>query len=190
MGKFLRSVKQFLAELVEMVVLSLVIIVPIRFFIIQPFFVKGQSMEPSFHENNYLIIDELSYRLREPSRGDVIVLRAPQPSDQFFLKRLIGLPGETVEINNGKVFIASASSTFQLVEPYLPPGELTEGNIRVALGDSQYFVLGDNRKFSYDSRRWGLLDRKEIIGRVWERLWPPAQAAVFAAPDIKEIPAT
>lgn len=177
--------RDFLAELVEIVFISLFIIVPIRFFIIQPFFVKGKSMEPNFRENDYLIVDEISFRFREPQRGETIVLRSPRPAGQFFIKRIIALPNETIELKDGKVIIYSQEHPEGQVleEPYLRAGEITDGNLKMTLGKDQYFVLGDNRRFSYDSRRWGLLDKKDIIGRVWLRLWPPQDFQVFAVPN-------
>jgi signal peptidase I len=177
-----RKFKVFFIEIVESILLSLVIILPIRFFIIQPFFVKGQSMEPNFQENDYLIIDQLSFRFREPSRGEVVVLRSPIQKNYFFIKRIIGLPGEKIEIKNNQVKIYSKDQPegFVLTEPYLASGEITEGNLEIQVGEDEYFVLGDNRRFSYDSRRWGLLKKNELIGRAWLRLWPINTATVFA----------
>ena len=179
------KIRDFLAELIEMVVISLLIIVPIRFFIIQPFFVKGQSMEPNFLENDYLVIDEISFRLRAPERGEVVVLKSPQAEGQYYIKRIIGLPHETIEIKDGVVKIYSFNDPAgQILQaPYLQNGEVTEGNLKITMQEDQYFVLGDNRKFSYDSRRWGLLVRKDIIGRAWIRLWPPQAVTVFAVPE-------
>ncbi|MEW5805316.1 MAG: signal peptidase I [Patescibacteria group bacterium] len=177
-----RKFKIFSLELLESILLSLIIILPIRFFIIQPFFVKGQSMEPNFHENDYLIVDELSFRLRQPGRGEVIVLRSPIQENYFFIKRIVGLPGETIEIKNSQITVYSEEYPQGLVlsEPYLAKEITTEGNFRIEVGDNQYFVLGDNRSASYDSRRWGLLGGEDIIGRVWLRLWPIKAATVFA----------
>ncbi len=181
----LSKIRTFLAELLETIFISLLIIVPVRYFIIQPFFVKGQSMEPNFSDNDYLVVDELSYRLRAPERGEVVVLRSEVLANQFLIKRIIGLPGETVEIQNGqvKIYNAQRPGGFVLREPYLASGEVTDGNEKVTLAKDQYFVLGDNRRFSYDSRRWGVLARSDIVGKAWIRLWPFKQAAVFAAPD-------
>ena len=141
-------------------------------------------MEPNFQESDYLVVDEISFRLRNPERGEVVVLRSPQVKGQFFLKRIVGLPGETVEIKDDQVVIYSIEQPEGevLEEDYLDTKEITEGNLKLSLGDDQYFVLGDNRRFSYDSRRWGLLGRKDIVGRVWLRLWPLPQLSVFAAP--------
>lgn len=167
-----------------MVLISLAIILPIRYFLVQPFFVKGQSMEPSFYDGDYLIIDQLSFRLREPERGEVVVFRFPQDPSQFYIKRIIALPGETVEIRGGKIFIWNSQrpSGFILNEPYVKKGIVTEGVIRKELKSDEYFVLGDNRRASYDSRRWGAVKRKNLVGRVWLRPWPIARAEVFHAP--------
>ncbi len=180
----LAKIRVFIGELLETVLISLLIIVPVRYFIIQPFFVKGQSMEPNFHDNDYLIVDELSYRLRAPERGEVIVLKSEVLQNQFLIKRIVGLPGETIQIQNGRVMIFNAQDPqgFVLDEPYLAPGEVTDGNEKITLGSDQYFVMGDNRRFSYDSRRWGTLTRSDIVGRAWIRLWPISSAQIFAAP--------
>lgn len=179
----MQKIREFLAELLETVLISLVIIVPVRFFIIQPFFVKGQSMEPNFHENDYLIVDELSYRFRQPQRGEVVVLKSQTLQNQNLIKRIVGLPNETVDIENGVLSICQKQTTCTpLREPYLPPAQITDGNVRMTLGPDDFFVLGDNRPFSYDSRRWGVLNRSDIVGRVWVRLWPMDGATVFAAP--------
>ena len=184
------KIREFLGELLETVLISLVIIVPVRFFIIQPFFVKGQSMEPNFHENDYVIVDELSYRFREPVRGEVVVLKSVTLANQNLLKRIVGLPNETIEIQNWSVAICTTgeSSCVTLHEPYLPTGLVTEGTMRISLNSNEYFVLGDNRQFSYDSRKWGVLARTDIIGRVWVRLWPFDAATVFAAPAYQPAP--
>lgn len=178
----LKKLKIFLVELLESAILSLIIILPIRFFIIQPFFVKGESMEPNFYENDYLIIDEISFKLREPQRGEVVVLRSPFEKNYFFIKRIIALPGETISVKNGevKVFNEIYPEGLILDETYLKLEEITEGNLEIKVGSDQYFVMGDNRKYSYDSRRWGLLEEKDLIGRVWLRLWPLPAAKVYA----------
>lgn len=177
-----KKIKVFLIELLESAALSLIIILPIRFFIIQPFFVKGQSMEPNFRENDYLIIDELSFKLREPQRGEAVVLRSPFEKNYFFIKRIIGLPGETISVKNGEVWIYSQDYPQGKVldEVYLESNEMTDGNLEVKIGPDQYFVMGDNRRYSYDSRRWGLLNQSDLIGRVWLRLWPINATTVFA----------
>ncbi len=177
-----KKIKVFLIELLESAALSLIIILPIRFFIIQPFFVKGQSMEPNFHENDYLIVDELSFKLREPQRGEAVVLRSPFDKNYFFIKRIVGLPNETISVKNGEVWIYSEDYPQGRIldEVYLESNEITDGNLEVKIGPDQYFVMGDNRRYSYDSRRWGLLNQNDLIGRVWLRLWPINATTVFA----------
>lgn len=182
-----RSTKVFLLEIIKVVAIALAIILPVRTFLIQPFYVKGQSMEPNFYNYEYLIVDELSYRLREPARGEVVVLRDPRVNHrkQFFIKRVIGLPGEQVAIENGKVKILNAENPQGLVleESYIPPETMTTSNGEpVALKSGEYFVLGDNREHSYDSRYVGAFQKNEIVGRVWLRAWPPSRAEIFEAP--------
>lgn len=160
-------------EYVKTVVIAIAIVIPVRMFIAQPFIVEGASMEPNFHGGDYLIIDELSYQFREPMRGDVIVFRYPLNPRNFFIKRIVGLPGEEVEIRNGSVFIDGVSG--RLGEPYLPPDLPTIPDSRVLLEPDQYFVLGDNRAHSSDSRVWGTLPRENVTGRALVRLWPITQ---------------
>jgi len=160
-------------EFLKIIVFAAVIVVPIRYFIFQPFIVKGASMTPNFQSGDYLIIDEISYFTGDPTRGDVVVFKYPLDSSQRFIKRIIGLPGETIEVEENKISITKDGIIFILDEKkYLTNLKKTDDNIRVVLGDKEYFVLGDNRQFSYDSRRWGVLPRKDIIGRVAVRIFP------------------
>ena len=180
----MRGLFAFIGEIIKIVIISILIVLPIRYFLIQPFFVKGMSMEPSFDDGQYLIIDEISYRLEAPERGEVIVFRYPQNPSQYHIKRIIGLPGETLEIVGGGVIVYNKEHPNGeiLDEKYLFSGLKTTGNVKVSLGDGQYFVLGDNRGSSLDSRRWGPLDKDYIIGRVLLRVWPFETAKIFAAP--------
>ena len=139
-------------------------------YVAQPFIVEGASMEPNFHGGDYLIIDELSYQFREPMRGEVVVFRYPLNPRNFFIKRIVGLPGEEVEIRGGSIFIAGFSEA--LDELYLPQDLVTVPDLRVRLGPDQYFVLGDNRTHSSDSRAWGTLPGENITGRALVRLFP------------------
>jgi signal peptidase I len=174
---------KFLWEIAKIVLIALVIVLPIRLFLFQPFLVRGQSMEPSFHNNDYLIIDEISYRIREPERGEVIVFKFPKNPSQRFIKRIIGLPGETVQIKNGQVMIIKDGKTQILDESdYLPSFVKTPGNLKITLGEREYFVLGDNRTLSADSRSWGPLQRKYIVGRVFFRAWPVTALALIKEP--------
>lgn len=159
----------FLWEVAKVVIISLAIIIPVRYFLIQPFYVKGASMEPNFHNYEYLIIDEISYRFSEPARGDVVVLRNPQQRTQFFIKRIIALPGETIEIKNKNIFIDGEVLDESL---YLDQEIITYGNQKVEVGEEQYFVMGDNRPESLDSRVFGPVSPDEFVGRTWLRAWP------------------
>jgi signal peptidase I len=179
----LKGFFQFIWEIAKIVLLALVIVVPIRYFLFQPFLVRGQSMEPTFHNNDYLIIDEISYRFREPERGEVIVFKYPRNTSQRFIKRIIGLPGETIEIKEGEVFIIKDDSVQVLDESsYISSSMKTPGNTSVTLSEDEYFVLGDNRRVSADSRNWGSLDYEYIIGRVFFRAWPITALALIEEP--------
>jgi signal peptidase I len=160
-------------ETIEIGIVAIIAVLVIRNFLIQPFLVSGASMEPTFSSGDYLLIDELSYRLKQPERGEVVVFRYPGDESTFYIKRIIGLPGDTVSFKSGKVFVYSAEHPdgFVLDEAYIPPGIMTTGK-DFTLKDGQYFVLGDNRSYSFDSRSWGSVSKNEIIGLVRVRLWP------------------
>jgi len=173
----------FIWEVAKIVIIALVIVVPIRYFLFQPFFVKGQSMESNFENGDYLIVDEISYRFHDPQRGDVVVFKYPHNPSQRYIKRIIGLPGETVEIKDGKIIIINEKGEQILDESkYLSPSAQTWGNGRTVVGQEEYFVLGDNRSVSSDSRSWGLLPRYYIVGRVAFRAWPITAFAKIEAP--------
>ncbi len=174
----------FVWEILKIVIIALIIVVPIRYFLFQPFFVKGQSMEPTFGNGDYLIIDEISYQFRDPQRGEVIVFKYPNDVSQRYIKRIIGLPGETVEVKEGKVIIYNQLGEQILEEAeYLNSSVYTPGDVRVMLGEGEYFVLGDNRAASLDSRRWGLLPEDYIIGQVFLRAWPFTVLAKIESPE-------
>jgi len=189
---FNNSFGGFVVELVKIVIIALAIIIPIRTFILQPFYVKGASMEPTFRDNEYLIIDELSYRLHEPRRGDVVVLRNPSLGE-FLIKRIIGLPGERLVVNDGHVTIYNTQNPDGIIlneSDYLSSSVSTFGNLDVTLGDQQYFVMGDNRSASLDSRSFGPITRKEIVGRTAVRAWPISKATTFSTPTYSISPLT
>lgn len=180
-----REVLAFFWETIKIVVISLVIILPIRYYVVQPFFVKGASMESNFEDGDYIFVDEVSYELGEPKRGDVAIFRYPLDQKQFFIKRVVGLPEETIEIKDNKVIIYNKQYPQGMVlqEPYLDPGQETLGSLRTKLDDNEYFVLGDNRAKSSDSRRWGPVNRELITGKAFIRLWPLSRAGRISHPS-------
>jgi signal peptidase I len=157
------------------IVCAIVLAVGIRHFIATPYIVIGSSMEPNFYDYHYLIIDRLTCDFENPQRGDVIVLDLPQNTSRALIKRVIGLPGDTVVLSGNSVTIKNSEHPdgFTLSEPYLDPADLGGAtDMSVTLGPDQFFVLGDNRKVSADSRLWGTLPRQDIVGRVLVRLYP------------------
>lgn len=161
-----------LRELIETLILTLVIFLLIR-FAVQNFRIEGFSMEPNFHDGQFLIVNKLIYLLHPPARGDVIVFIPPNNTARDFIKRVIGLPGDRIEIVNGRVFVNGEP----LQEPYpLNPGTYSAGAITVPAGE--YYVLGDNRNNSSDSHSWGTVQADKIIGKAWVSYWPPQQIGV------------
>ncbi|MFH0830984.1 MAG: signal peptidase I [Parcubacteria group bacterium] len=183
LGRFFGASGRFLFEVAKVVLVALVIIVPIRWFIFQPFEVKGNSMDPNFLNSDYLIVDEISYRFREPERGEVVIFRFPRDRSQFFIKRIIGLPSETIKIEDGKVYIANEESMHLDETGYLmaTAGQIGT-NQEVVLGSDEYYVLGDNRDASSDSRSWGPIKDSDIIGRAWFRAFPFDRAETIDTP--------
>jgi len=192
------GVGSFLFEVVKVFILAIVIIVPIRVFLFQPFFVQGESMVPNFEQGEYLIVNEFGYKqttvgfdtkdfftvrpFKDLERGDVIVFRYPKNPSQFFIKRVIGLPGERIEIQNSSVMIYSEEYPEGLTldeEAYIPEHYVTDGTLSTQLEGDEYFVIGDNRQHSHDSRSWGPLKRDRVIGKVLLRAWPLDAIAIF-----------
>lgn len=175
-----KSKKSDVWEFVRFAATVIIVVVGVRMFIAQPFVVSGTSMVPTFESRDYLIIDEISYRFQEPERGDVIVFHPPVDSTTYYVKRIIGVPGDTVTIRDSVVSITNAEHPdgVLLAEPYITkdaPGD----NYSVTVPEGQYFTMGDNRPASFDSRKWGLLPKEKIIGRVFLRLYPFSQIGVF-----------
>ncbi len=176
--------ESMLAEIVRFSLIALLIVLPIRLFVAQPFIVSGASMEHTFSTGQYLIVDQLTYHFEEPKRGDVIIFRYPKDPSKFFIKRIIGIPGDVVTIEGRTVTITNATHPEGLVldESYVrdmkPSTTITE-----TLGDEEYFVMGDNRDASSDSRAWGVLQRDKIIGRAFLRLFPLNEAGIFPGSD-------
>jgi len=163
----------FWKEIFKLFILSILIVIPFRLFIAQPFIVDGASMSPTFETGNYLIIDEISYRFSTPPRGSVLVFKYPKDTSKYFIKRVIGLPGETVQIKDGKVTIISNEHPDGLVleESYVKKDKIE--TLNYTLGEGEYFVMGDNRAGSADSRLWGPVPEEDIIGRPVIRFLPP-----------------
>ncbi len=163
-------------DIVRFSLIALIIVIPVRTFIAQPFIVSGASMENTFHTGEYLIVDQLSYEIHAPKRGEVIVFRYPKDPSKFFIKRVIALPGETITIEGSTVRISNPQypNGFILNEPYIKSME-NGADLTEVLGDREYFVMGDNRDQSSDSRYWGVLQEERIVGRAFVRLFPPSQ---------------
>jgi len=172
----------FTWDLFKIGLIALVIVLPIRYFLFQPFIVKGESMAPNFETGDYLIVDEITYRFSDPQRGDVVVFKYPKDATQRFIKRVIGIPGETVAVKDGQVSITKDSEIIILDESYLPDDLKTMGDANITLGSDEYFVLGDNRQYSYDSRAWGIVPRKNIIGKAFLRIFPLSTLSAISQP--------
>lgn len=175
MIRILKKIGSFFLDIIQTVVVALSIFVIVYLFLFQPHQVKGNSMYPNFLNGEYLLTDKITYRLQEPKRGEVIVFVAPKNEDYEYIKRIIGLPGESIKIEEGVVFIDGK----KLEEKYLPEDVKTrsgsflkEGQTFSIPEEDQYFVIGDNRDHSSDSREWGTVPRENIIGRAWLCYWP------------------
>jgi signal peptidase I len=174
-------------EAATIILISILIVAPIKAFIIQPFLVSGASMEPNFHDGEYLIINEIGWTLNEAERGDILVFKNPNDKKEYFIKRVIGFPGETVEIKNSEITIYDLKGNKKVTwdeTAYLPNGRLTQWktgcigknieivNNKIKIPEGQYFVLGDNRGNSTDSRCIGTIEEELVVGKVWIRIYP------------------
>jgi len=170
----------FFLDILEVVVLAVAIFLLVYLLLLQPHKIKGDSMKPNFLDGEFLLTDKISYRFGEPSRGDVVVFKAPVGNGEEFIKRIIGLPGETISVKEGKVLINGTV----LAESYLPDititssgGFLSEGK-EIMVSPENFVVFGDNRSHSSDSRSWGFVSKEKITGRAWLIYWPPRKAGV------------
>jgi signal peptidase I len=166
-------------ELIRFTLLALVIVLPVRMFVAEPFVVSGSSMVPTFQDGNYLIVDKISYKLSDPKRDDVVIFRYPNDQTKFFIKRIIGLPGETVKIDGSAVSIINKENPkgFTLNEPYVK--NISENNLSMELKEDEYFVMGDNRSGSSDSRYWGPVKKNLLTGRAFLRLLPISKVNIL-----------
>ncbi|MCX6808809.1 MAG: signal peptidase I [Candidatus Berkelbacteria bacterium] len=177
-----RDVLELIFELLKTGIIVFVLAFLLRYFLIQPFLVDGQSMMPTFHDKEYLLVEKLSYLIGQPQRGDVVVFRYPKNPSVSYIKRIFGLPNETVVSDSNKITIKNSANPqgFVLSESYIPSefntaaftGVDDNGVFTKSLKDNEYFVFGDNREHSSDSREWGPLPKANIIGRAWVTLFP------------------
>ena len=167
-----KTTAQSFWELVRFGIIAFLVVIPIRMFLAEPFVVSGSSMFPTFIDGDYLIIDKVSYRVSDPERDDVVVFKYPNDKTKFFIKRIIGLPNETIDIKGNTITITNKEHKdgFKLDEPYVE--NESSNNLHYELKDSEYFVMGDNRIASSDSRYWGPVDRKLLTGKAFLRLLP------------------
>jgi signal peptidase I len=172
-----QQTKSWFREVIESVLPALIIVLVVNLFIAQATRVEGQSMEPNIHNNERLIIEKITYRLREPARGDIVVIKPPQQGTVPLIKRVIGLPGETVMIDQNQVFVNGVP----IEETYL--AQPTVGSMEPEIvPDGHVLVLGDNRRASNDSRSFGMIPYEDIIGRAWFRYWPPGEIGPITQP--------
>jgi signal peptidase I len=173
-----------LREMLETILLTLLIYILVRTFIFENYQVVGQSMIPTLQDGQYLVVSKIDYRLHPPQRGDVIVFLDPRSSDRKLIKRVVGLPGEMVQVQNGTIFVNEQ----RLNEPYIKHPALYSQPPTPIPAD-HYYVLGDNRSNSSDSHNWGTLDEDLIVGKAWLSYWPPEVWGVLAHAEYSNVPA-
>lgn len=187
MPKLLRKVGGFFWDIFEVLITAFSLAVAVYLFAFQPHQVNGDSMLPNFHDGEYLLTDKISYRFREPQRGEVIVFRFPQSPKFHYIKRIIALPEEEIMVQDGRILIFNQNRPQGTIldESYLDPETLTTARkslpegVKVKVPEKSYIVMGDNRPRSSDSRTWGFIEKKDIVGRSLIRYWPPQAFAVI-----------
>ena len=168
----------WLKDILHIILIIVFVVLPIRFWVAKPFVVSGASMYPTFDTGNYLIVDQLTYKFQDPQRGDVVVFKYPNDPSKYFIKRIIGLPNEKIILENKNVYIQKENSEkIKLEENYITLDKDT--NLEKQLSNDEYFVMGDNRLQSMDSRYWGPLNKKYITGRAFIRLLPVKVLGLF-----------
>lgn len=173
------SMKQSFWELLRFAVIALAIVIPVRMLIAEPYVVSGSSMVPTFQNSNYLIVDKISYKLNSPKRNDVIVFKYPKDETKFFIKRIIALPNEIIDVKDRTITITNKDHQegFILNEPYVE--NFSNNNIHYELKSNEYYVMGDNRGASSDSRYWGPVKEDLIVGKAFLRLLPLNKISIF-----------
>ena len=182
-----------IVDIIETIVVAAAIFVVVYLFLLQPHQVRGASMEPNLRDGEYILTDKISYRFNEPKRGDVIIFKAPTNPDVDFIKRIVALPGEKVEIKNNTIIIFNSehpkgftlSEPYEIMEPIAGGSYLREGKV-VEVPENNYFVFGDNRTHSFDSREWGPLSKEAIIGKAWIRYWPLSKLSIIKRLNFSE----
>ena len=178
---FFQKLGSSVTEFIETLVVFGAIFAIIFLFVAQPHKVSGNSMVPTLHNGDYILTEKLTYRFREPEREDIIIFKNPQNESQDFVKRILGIPGDRIKITDSSVYINS----LRIKEGYLPNGLQTKDgdyltqNTEVKIGEDQYFVMGDNRSHSLDSRDWGPVSFDKIIGKAFFRYWPLSAAGLL-----------
>jgi len=174
-------------ETIRLMIIALAIVLPIRIFIVAPFIVEGASMEPNYHNAEYLLVDEISYRFQKPERGDVVVFRPPDNQSIFYIKRVIALPGETIMIKDQKISIINSENPEGLLlseDSYIDGSSASQSEFsQITLKDNEYFVLGDNRGNSRDSRVLGPINIDFIKGKVMLRVFPFNKLSLAQRPE-------
>lgn len=177
---FIKRLGAFFLDILEVVIFAIAIFLFLYLLVLQPHKIKGASMEPNFPNGEYLLTDKVKYRFNEPERGDVIVFKAPTGDGEEYIKRIIGLPGDTVLVKNAKVYVNGK----ELKETYIPQinptygGTFLQENESFTVPQGNFFVLGDNRPHSSDSRSWGTITKDKVTGRAWLVYWPPKNAGL------------
>ncbi len=186
MQQIMKRLATVFFDVIESVVVALSIFVVVYLFLVQPHQVKGASMDPTFHDGEYILTDKIGYRMHPPERGDVIVFKAPRNPDFDYIKRIIATPGDTVSIQDGSVYVndQKLAENYIQSETIILPGQYIKESQQIKLNNDEYFVLGDNRSHSSDSRQWGTVPRKDIIGKAFFRYFPFTKFGLIKKPMI------
>lgn len=181
---FFQNLGYHLVDFIQTLVVFGAIFSVIYLFVAQPHRVSGNSMFPTFHNGDYILTDKLSYRLRSPKKGDVIVLKNPKNESQDFIKRIIAGSGDTVKVDSGRVYLNGVLKTesFLQTSVYTNSGNFLRDGQSYNVTDDQFIVMGDNREHSSDSREWGVVKTNEIVGKVFFRYWPPQALGLYQDP--------